>query len=143
MSILSSLYHGEIRDCPNATHNVPSGKNGTEAMEQESQAMCPETGEKSAVSPREVMRAEIDSLQVQQETSLDTDEIDEKAAREVADQLNCIGPNRSAAQVKMEGNMRPELFYTQQQKAVRNGTVIESDHTVASKLESKEEFPQG
>lgn len=42
-----------------------------------------------------------------------------------------------------EGNTRPALYYTaQEQKPCASG-VWESPHTVASKLESKEEYPQG
>lgn len=40
-------------------------------------------------------------------------------------------------------NLRPPLYYTQQEQTPCANGVWESPHTVASKLESKEEFPQG
>ena len=42
-----------------------------------------------------------------------------------------------------EGGMRPPLYYTGQEHTPCANGVWESAHTVASKLESKEEFPQG
>lgn len=42
-----------------------------------------------------------------------------------------------------EGDLRPPLYYTGQEQTPCANGVWESPHTVASKLESKEEFPQG
>ena len=42
-----------------------------------------------------------------------------------------------------EGDLRPPLYYTGQEQTPCANGVWESAHTVASKLESKEEFPQG
>lgn len=42
-----------------------------------------------------------------------------------------------------EGDLRPPLYYTGQEQTPCASGVWESAHTVASKLESKEEFPQG
>ena len=46
-------------------------------------------------------------------------------------------------QALRDGNLRPPLYYTQQEQTPCANGVWESPHTVASKLESKEEFPQG
>ena len=72
MSILSSLYHGEVHNKPNDVHNTPEKSTG-----------------------------------------------------------------------HTDGNLRPPLYYTQQEQTPCANGVWESPHTVASKLESKEEFPQG
>lgn len=42
-----------------------------------------------------------------------------------------------------DGHLRPPLYYTAQEQTPCASGVWESAHTVASKLESKEEFPQG
>ncbi len=42
-----------------------------------------------------------------------------------------------------EKNTRPALYYTAQEQQPCEHGVWESPHTVASKLESKEEYPQG
>ena len=50
---------------------------------------------------------------------------------------------RRRMQALRDGNLRPPLYYTQQEQTPCANGVWESPHTVASKLESKEEFPQG
>ncbi len=88
MSILSSLYHGEVHNKPNDVHNTPEKSTGHT--------------DGSAVLPAHAQQR---------------------------------------MQALRDGNLRPPLYYTQQAPCA-NG-VWESPHTVASKLESKEEFPQG
>ena len=42
-----------------------------------------------------------------------------------------------------EGGMRPALYYTNQGQAAGPQGVVEAPHTVAHRVKSKEEFPQG
>lgn len=42
-----------------------------------------------------------------------------------------------------EGAIRPALFYTEQEQTPCRSGVWDSPHTVASRLESKEEYPLG
>lgn len=65
-------------------------------------------------------------------------------------QKNCTDGNatltpdaKKRLQALEDGNLRPALFYTQQEQTPCPEGVWESSHTVASKLESKEEYPQG
>lgn len=95
MSILSSLFHGEVHDKPNDVHNLP-----------------PEPAKQNP-----------------------TQHTDGNAV------LTGSAERRMHAQ--QTGGVRPALYYTEQeQKPCANG-VWESPHTVASRLESKEEYPQG
>ena len=41
------------------------------------------------------------------------------------------------------GEVRPALYYTEQEQELRNGNLRESDDTVRSKMRSKELYPQG
>jgi len=82
MSILSSLYHGEVHNKPNDVHNTPEKSTGHT--------------DGSAVLPAHAQR-----------------------------------------------RMQALRDYTQQEQTPCANGVWESPHTVASKLESKEEFPQG
>ena len=41
------------------------------------------------------------------------------------------------------GEVRPALYYTEQEQKLRDGRVYESDDTVQSKMRSKELYPQG
>ena len=90
MSILSSLYHGEVHNKPNDVHNTPEKSTGHT--------------DGSAVLPAHAQRR---------------------------------------MQALRDGTLRPPLYYTQQEQTPCANGVWESPHTVASKLESKEEFPQG
>ena len=142
MSILSALYHGEIHDCPNATHNLaPGQKQDTARMDAESAAMCPPVtepdGAKQPSDGRE-RRAEQEAAEQAAGPSLPR----QQAARQ-AQSLNCVGRSRDAWQAKLEGGLRPDLYYTGQEAVPCRDGWEESPHTVASKLESKEEFPQG
>lgn len=89
MSILSSLYHGEVHNKPNDVHNTPEKSTGHT--------------DGSAVLPAHAQRR---------------------------------------MQALWNGNLRPPLYYTQQEQTPCANGVWESPHTVASKLESKEEFPR-
>ena len=57
------------------------------------------------------------------------------------------GPRPAQAQKHMEaraeGGMRPALYYTNQGQAACAKGVVEAPHTVAHRVKSKEEFPQG
>lgn len=90
MSILSSLYHGEIHDKPNDVHNVAATPN-----------------KKTDSSNNMTQSAKLDK--------------------------NAL----------INGGVLPALFYTEQEQTRCEDGVWESPHTVASKLESKEEYPQG
>ena len=57
------------------------------------------------------------------------------------------GPRPAQAQKHMEalagGGMRPALYYTTQGQAACAKGVVEAPHTVAHRVKSTEEFPQG
>lgn len=146
MSILSSLYHGEIRDCPNATHNLAPGQpQDPERMEAESAAMCPPVAQQPEAKPQNTddpYTSQSRAKQMQREKAPDHP-LPKQQAKQNAQELNCVSRSRRAWQAKLEGGLRPDLYYTGQEAVpCRNGWQ-ESQHTVASKLESKEEFPQG
>ena len=104
MSILSSLYHGEVHNKPNDVHNTPEKSTGHT--------------DGSAVLPAH-------------------------ARRRLFSAASRFSHARRRMQALRDGNLRPPLYYTQQEQTPCANGVWESPHTVASKLESKEEFPQG
>lgn len=156
MSILSSLYHGEIHDKPNDVHNVPAEeKRGAEQTAPDANWMTVPLADTSAgdtgAADWSALDAQIaDAHAMAASCALDHSGADSPAKK--CDPQNGGGTEGSAVlpahaerriHALREGNLRPPLYYTQQeQKPCENG-VWESAHTVASKLESKEEFPQG
>ena len=138
MSILSSLYHGEVQDCPNATHNLaPGQKQDPARMAAESAAMCPPVRQQ----PEQASPAGKREQQLADERP--PAPMEPQQAKEQAQSLNCVSRSRNAWQAKLEGGLRPDLYYTGQEAVPCREGWAESPHTVASKLESKEEFPQG
>ncbi len=143
MSILSSLYHGEIRDCPNATHNLAPGQpQNPERMDAESAAMCPRVAQQPNAEPQNIGDTQGRPKQPQREQT-PARPLPKQQAAQKAEGLNCVGRSRRAWQAKLEGDLRPDLYYTGQEAVPCREGWLESPHTVASKLESKEEFPQG
>lgn len=145
MSILSSLYHGEIRDCPNATHNLAPGQpQNPERMEAESAAMCPPVAQQPDAKPQNANQAYLSQNRAKQlQREKKPSPLPKRQAEQNAQQLNCVSRSRSAWQAKLEGGLRPDLYYTGQEAVACREGWVESRHTVASKLESKEEFPLG
>lgn len=145
MSILSSLYHGEIRDCPNATHNLAPGQpQNPERMEAESAAMCPPVAQQPDAKPQSAGPAHPSQNRAKQlRREQKPAALPKRQAEQNAQGLNCVGRSRQAWQAKLEGGLRPDLYYTGQEAVPCREGWVESQHTVASKLESKEEFPQG
>ena len=142
MSILSALYHGEIHDCPNATHDLaPGQKQDSERMDAESAAMCPPVTQPDQADQPNIDR-ERRAEQLEREGAAGPS-LPAQQAAEQAQSLNCVGRSRDAWQAKLEGGLRPDLYYTGQEAVPNLDGWEESPHTVASKLESKEEFPQG
>lgn len=144
MSILSSLYHGEIHDLPNATHNLAPGQPQNPArMDAESEAMCPPV----ASQPGNQQQNDADAARIRARQLAGENEprptLSARQAAEAAEHLNCVSRSRNACKAKLEGGLRPDLYYTVQEAAPGPDGWVESPHTVASKLESKEEFPQG
>lgn len=145
MSILSALYHGEIHDCPNATHNLaPGQKQDTARMDAESAAMGPPVTEPDSTMQQE-QPSKNRELQAEQEAAQQSagPSLPQQQAARQAQSLNCVSRSRDAWQAKLEGGLRPDLYYTGQEAVPCRDGWEESPHTVASKLESKEEFPQG
>lgn len=145
MSILSSLYHGEIRDCPNATHNLAPGQPQSPGrMEAESAAMCPPVAQQPDAKPQtaDAKNGQNRARQLQREQP-PAQPLPPQQAQEQAQELNCVGRSRRAWQAKLEGGLRPDLYYSGQEAVPCREGWVESQHTVASKLESKEEFPLG
>lgn len=145
MSILSALYHGEIHDCPNATHDLaPGQKQDTERMDAESAAMCPPVAQPDDANQQgqTANGRECWAKQLEREGS-SRPSMPVQQAAEQAQSLNCVSRSRNAWQAKLEGGLRPDLYYTGQEAVPSEEGWEESPHTVASKLESKEEFPQG
>lgn len=145
MSILSALYHGEIHDCPNATHNLaPGQKQDTERMDAESAAMCPPVSRPGGANQQKQAEdgRERRARQLEREGA-DGPSMPTQQAAEQAQSLNCVSRSRNAWQAKLEGGLRPDLYYTGQEAVPCEKGWEESPHTVASKLESKEEFPLG
>lgn len=144
MSILSSLYHGEIHDLPNATHNLAPGQPQNPAqMDAESEAMCPPV----ASQPGNQQQNDADAARIRARQLAGENEprptLSARQAAEAAEHLNCVSRSRNAYKAKLEGGLRPDLYYTGQEAAPGPDGWVESPHTVTSKLESKEEFPQG
>lgn len=55
----------------------------------------------------------------------------------------CIEPAAKVALARAEGDLKPDLAYTNQQAVPGAKGWIESESTVLSKQKSKEEFPRG
>lgn len=143
MSILSSLYHGEIHDLPNATHNLAPGQPQSPAqLDAESEAMCPPVANQPGTRQDEADASRIRARQLAGENE-PRPTLSARQAAEAAEHLNCVSRSRNACKAKLEGGLRPDLYYTVQEAAPGPDGWVESPHTVASKLESKEEFPQG
>lgn len=143
MSILSSLYHGEIHDLPNATHNLAPGQPQSPAqLDAESEAMCPPVANQPGTRQDEADASRIRARQLAREAA-PRPALSARQAAEAAEHLNCVSRSRNACKAKLEGGLRPDLYYTGQEAAPGLDGWVESPHTVASKLESKEEFPQG
>ena len=142
MSILSSLYHGEIHDNPNATHNVqPGQKQDTARMDAQSAAMCPPV----AHQPSEGTQHTEQTLQRRQLRCENHHRgtMSAQKARQAAQGLNCVSGSRAAWQAELEGSLRPDLYYSGQTAAPTQKGWEESPHTVAGKVENREEFPRG
>ena len=90
MSILSSLYHGEIQNKPNDVHN--NVDDGTKIY-----------------VPGSCLTSEA----------------------------------KRRMQAMQQGNVRPDLYYTEEEQVPCNGFVEEPPHAVVSKLENREEYPYG
>lgn len=144
MSILSSLYHGEIHDLPNATHDLAPGQPQSPAqMDAESEAMCPPVASQPGNQQQnDADAARIRARQLAREAA-PRPALSARQAAEAAEHLNCVSRSRNAYKAKLEGGLRPDLYYTGQEASPGLDGWVESSHTVASKLESKEEFPQG
>ena len=190
MSILSSLYHGEIHDKPNDVHNVPdmghsgggTDNNGNSAsggaarktpgysdFGSGSARQASGTGGWMGVSfaDESTMDAQLaDAHAVALSDAFDRSDAANRrtqkhtggsvpsqyAQKSTSSQHTQKSTDGSAvlprhAQRRMEalkeGGLRPPLYYTGQEQTPCANGVWESAHTVASKLESKEEFPQG
>ena len=195
MSILSSLYHGEIHDKPNDVHNVPdaghsgggsshSGADG--AGSGASRNMYGGSGGGAGGARQASNAGGWMGVSFADESTMDAQLADAHAVA-LADAFDHAGaaprrprentgggtaPSRTRnstgsstapqrtqnstdgsavlphhAERRMEalkeGDLRPPLYYTGQEQTPCANGVWESAHTVASKLESKEEFPQG
>lgn len=137
MSILSSMYHGEIRTNPNATHNIPVGQpQNIPLMEAESAAMGPQPVQTEPADPKQDCCCHAHSCGC---TARKT----RKEARRVCEALNCLQSSKSALKAKLEGGLRPDLYYSHQQGTPELQGWVESPHTVSSKLEEREEYPYG
>ncbi len=137
MSILSSLYHGEIRTNPNATHNVSADQaQNPEHMEAESAAMGPQPISTESDESQPDCCCHPRSCGCAPRKSRDE-------ARRAANGVNCLPGSRAAWQAKLEGDLEPDLFYSHQQGTPEREGWVESGHTVSSKLEEREEYPYG
>lgn len=171
MSILSSLYHGEIHNKPNDVHNVPdtehsgggSGGNGAgnSGSGPRGARQASNTGGWMGISfaDESTMDAQLaDAHAVALSDAFDRSDAAPRRARgdgtggSAAPRHTRENTGGSAvlprhAERRMdalkEGDLRPPLYYTGQEQTPCANGVWESAHTVASKLESKEEFPQG
>lgn len=177
MSILSSLYHGEIHNKPNDVHNVPdtghSGGSGNNA----GSGSASGSGAASGIGSRSARQASNPGswmgVSFADESAMDAQLADahavalsdafdhsDHAPRRTQKSTGGSAPSQRTqkstdgsavlprhAERRMEalkeGNLRPPLYYTGQEQTPCANGVWESAHTVASKLESKEEFPQG
>lgn len=137
MSILSSLYHGEIRTNPNATHNVPPGQvPNIQQMEAESAAMGPQPIQTESHDVQTDCCCHPRSCGCSPSKS-------RNEARRAADAMNCLPGSRAAWKAKLEGTLQPDLYYSHQQGTAEVQGWVESSHTVNSKLEEREEYPYG
>lgn len=144
MSILSSLYHGEIHDLPGATHNLAPGQPQNPArMDAESEAMCPPVASQPGTQQQNEASASCIRARQHAREEAPRPTLSARQAAEAAGSLNCVSRSRNAYKAKLEGGLRPDLYYTGQEAVPGRDGWVESPHTVASKLESKEEFPQG
>lgn len=123
MSILSSLYHHAIRNKPNDVHNEPESPDPRESKETQDARALHDALEQTAALPR-----------TQAAPSA-------PACSDGSAVLTASAEKRREAHA--EGHMRPALYYTAQEQQPCASGVWESPHTVASRLESKEEYPQG
>ena len=142
MSILSSFYHREIHDNPNATHNIRSGQTqDTARMDAESAAMCPpvahQPGESTAPIEQNLQRRQLNCENSHHRKMMHSQ------AKQAAAGLNCVSGSRAAWQAELEGSLRPDLYYSQQTAVPGHQGWEESPHTVADKVEQREEFPRG
>lgn len=181
MSILSSLYHGEIHDKPNDVHNMPDaghsgggfGGNGNSASGSDASRnmyggfggsparnayggsgagsggarQASNAGGWMGVSfaDESTMDAQLaDAHAVALSDAFDRTGTAPRRPRENTDG-SAVLPRHAKRRMEAlkEGNLRPPLYYTGQEQTPCENGVWESPHTVASKLESKEEFPQG
>lgn len=190
MSILSSLYHGEIHNKPNDVHNVPdTGHSGGSAGGNEAGAGAGGygAGSGSNAGTRSASGASVGSRGARQaagtggwmgvsfadESKMDAQLADAHAVAlsDAFDRANpaprrtqkstggstssqrtqkstdgsAVLPRHAERRMEAlkEGDLRPPLYYTGQEQTPCANGVWESAHTVASKLEGKEEFPQG
>lgn len=158
MSILSSLYHGEIHNKPNDVHNVPdpehsgggSAGNGADGSGSGSRGarQASNAGGWMGVSfaDESTMDAQLaDAHAVALSDAFDRAESASRRARGAVTGGSAVLPRHAGRRMEAmkEGGLRPPLYYTGQEQTPCANGVWESAHTVASKLESKEEFPQG
>lgn len=178
MSILSSLYHGEIHDKPNDVHNVPDTGHSGGSFGDKGDGGSGNGASRNAYGGSGGARQASNAgnwmgVSFADESTMDAQLADAHAvALSDAFDRSVPAPRRpqkstggSAApphtqkstdgsavlprhaerriQALKEGDLRPPLYYTGQEQTPCANGVWESAHTVASKLESKEEFPQG
>lgn len=168
MSILSSLYHGEIHDKPNDVHNVPAGApqtadgqawmnvplagaDGGAAQTDGESAPGAGADARGQHTAGENAPAAENNAHAAQAMAAHAERLASAVPQNggPADCKSTDGSGVLPAQAKrriralQEGNLRPPLYYTGQEQTPCASGVWESPHTVASKLESKEEFPQG
>lgn len=195
MSILSSLYHGEIRDRPNDVHNVPPRPGRGEADHCRDEACeaaenragrahtpAPDGAKDAAESAADRPSAGADSAHLTRGDSGSApsahgfahgtpspgtpapgaavpgapapDAATSARPSAGADSVhpwdghtdgNAVLPAHARRRMRAlrDSRLRPPLYYTQQEQNPCASGVWESPHTVASKLESKEEYPQG
>lgn len=151
MSILSSLYHGEIRDKPNEVHNVPeaghsggradggAGPGGTRQASGTKGWMGVSFADESAADAQLA-----DAHAVALSDAFDRSDAAPRHTQNSTDG-SAVLPRHATRRIQalQEGGLRPPLYYTGQEQTPCANGVWESPHTVASKLESKEEYPQG
>lgn len=194
MSILSSLYHGEIHNKPNDVHNVPDAeRTGTAAggaaqtLDAGADSAAQASGSGAALSSaRQAAAGGWMHVSFSDESAMDAQLADAHAValsdafahseatprrtqkngdsnaahrgawestdgtaaprhtREHTDG-SAVLPRHAERRIEAleDGHLRPPLYYTAQEQTPCASGVWESAHTVASKLESKEEFPQG
>ncbi len=164
MSILSSLYHGEIHDKPNDVHNVPehagAAQNGAKQAVPDESWMSVPFGDAADASASDAQIADAHAVAASYAfehggAGIPADKPHPaQNGSSQDDAANSAGGNADGnaalpahAERRMralrDGNLRPPLYYTQQEQTPCASGVWESPHTVASKLESKEEYPQG